>query len=135
MMAETPEQALVEMFEAISDRQRMRVRDAVHLPFVHFGWHPSWSRVAGGPVRLWAAEEDVPEYQQFPEAWAGSYCTLDHHELVIGNEEKRAYQVAGTRYRPDGSVLQTFEAIYTVVNVDGDWRVGLRNPVNIVPGG
>lgn len=29
--------------------------------------------------------------------------------------------------------MQTFQAIFTVVNVDGDWRLTLRNPVNIVP--
>ncbi len=31
--------------------------------------------------------------------------------------------------------MQTFEAIYTVVNVDGGWRVALRNPVTITPAG
>lgn len=130
-MAETPEQALAEQFEAIGDRRAIKTRDAIHLPFVHFGWNPSWTRPTPTQVYLWTEEDDVPEYMQFPDAWAGSYCTLDAHELVLGNDFKRAYKVDGTRYYPDGSVMQTFEAIYTVLNVDGDWRVALRNPVNV----
>ena len=132
-MAETPEQALLDGFEVGSDRKRMRIRDAVHLPFVHFGWNPSWSRPGGTQAYLWSEAEQVPEYGRFPEEWAGSYLSMDAHELVIGNDHKRAYKVDGTRYHPDGSAMQTFEAIYTVINVDGDWRLVLRNPVNIVP--
>ncbi len=127
-MAETPEQALVDHFKAIGDRQEIRIRDALHLPFVHFG---GVGYAAG--VLMWTTEDEVPDdvAAPLPPEFKGSYCTLDAHELVLGNESKRAYKVAGTRYNPDGSEMQTFEAIYTVVNVDGDWRVALRNPITI----
>ena len=142
-MAETPEQALADHFKAIGDRQEIRIRDALHLPFVHFGGGLSGRAAPDGSagvawlpqVVLWTTEHEVPEDIALPAGWPtelrGTYCTLDAYELVLGNESKRAYKVAGTRYNSDGSEINTFEAIYTVVNVDGDWRVALRNPITV----
>ncbi len=82
----------------------------------------------------WDDLDDVPEYFEPPASnWEGTYCELDDFELVLGNDFKRVCKIDATRYHADGRVMQTFQAIFTVVNVDGDWRLTLRNPVNIVP--
>jgi hypothetical protein len=39
------------------------------------------------------------------------------------------------RYYSNGELIQTFEAIITVAERDGDWRLTSRNPFNIVKAG
>ena len=94
-----------------------------------------WGRPTSGRVDAqWNRPEDVPEYMQMPDpSWAGTYCELDALEPIFASDTKIAYKIEVTRFHADGSVMQTFEAIYTVMKKDGDWRVVQRNPINIFP--
>ena len=83
----------------------------------------------------WSDPGEVPEYATHPDRYAGSYCELNSFDLIGGNDTKQAYKVNGTRLNSDGSVMQTFEAIYTVLSKDGDWRVVQRNPLKVARAG
>jgi hypothetical protein len=50
-----------------------------------------------------------------------------------GSEHKIAYRVLATRFHADGTPMQGFEAIYSVLKMDEDWRVVNRNPINVFP--
>ena len=49
--------------------------------------------------------------------------TLDTYREVVQDENKAAFLIEASRYAPDGSLMQTFEAIFTVEKRDGDWRL------------
>ncbi len=126
-MARTPEEAITSHIMAIGDRQEIKLAETIHLPFQHY--HPNAERVF-----QWNRPEEVPEYMQMPDpSWAGTDCELDALEPIFASETKNAYKIEVTRFHADGSVMQTFEAIYTVMKKDGDWRVVQRNPINIFP--
>ena len=42
-----------------------------------------------------------------------------------------AFLIKAARYYADGRLMQTYDAIFTVVNRDGDWRLVSRNPFNV----
>ena len=126
-MASTPKDAIVEHIKAIGDRQERKLAETIHLPFQHY--EPNAVRVF-----QWNSPEEVPEYIRMPHpSWAGTYCELDSIEPIFASDIKIAYKIEVTRLHADGSVMQTFEAVYTVLNRDGDWRVVQRNPINIFP--
>ena len=126
-MASTPEEAIREQIKAIGDCKEIKLAETIHLPFQHYDAYAE-------RVYQWNRPEEVPEYFQAPALnWAGTYCKLDSLEPVFAGDKKIAFKIEATRFNPDGSVMQTFEAIYTVLNKDGDWRVVQRNPINIFP--
>ena len=125
-MASTPEGALSDHFKAIGDRKEIRLADALHLPFQQYGWGVE-------NTFQWSDPGEVPEYATLRDRYAGSYCELNSFDLIGGNDTKQAYKVSGTLFNSDGSVMQTFKAIYTLLDKDGDWRVVQRNPLNVVP--
>ena len=85
---------------------------------------------------VYLAEEDVPEYRSDgwevsnPE-WVGSTNELRSHEIVVRDENKVAFLIQAARYFADGRLMQTYDAIFTVANQDGDWRLIGRNPFNV----
>jgi len=50
---------------------------------------------------------------------------------IIEDENKVAFLIAASRYHVDGSLMQTFDAIFTVEQRNDDWRLISRNPFNI----
>ena len=50
---------------------------------------------------------------------------------IIEDDKKAAFLIDAARYNADGSLMQTFNAIFTVENRNGDWRLISRNPFNI----
>ena len=49
----------------------------------------------------------------------------------MADEHKVAFLIEAARFYADGSLMQTYDAIFTVENRDGDWRLISRNPFNI----
>ena len=126
-MGKTPDEALALHVKAVGDNREVRMADTIHLPFQH---HASDGKV----VFQYNTPADVPEYMEvWNPSWSGSSCKLIESNLLIASEVKAAYRVLARRFNADGTPLQDFEAIYTVLVRDGDWRVVSRNAINVFP--
>lgn len=126
-MAKTPEEALDLHVKAVGDNREVRMADTIHLPFQH---HSSDGKV----VFQYDKPDDVPEFMEvWNPDWAGSSCKLIESSVLVASEVKAAYRVLARRFKPDGTPLQDFEAIYTILVKDGDWRVVNRNAINVFP--
>ena len=127
-MAATPEEALKDAVEAIGTSKRRKYRDTIHPP-VH-------QIVLSDLKDRRFDESNIPEYmsdvwEQYLPDWVGSTCRLDSFEIVTQDSLKIAYLIKVSRLFADGSLMQTFDAIFTVGNKEGDWRLISRNPFNI----
>lgn len=127
-MAATPEEALKDAVEAIGTSKRRKYRDTIHPP-VH-------QIVVSDLKDRRFNESNIPEYmsdvwEQYSPDWVGSTCTLNSFKIVIQDSLKIAYLIKASRLFADGSLMQTFDAIFTIGNKDGDWRLISRNPFNI----
>ena len=127
-MAATPEDALKDAVEAIGDSKIRKYRDTIHPPMHQI--------VVSDLSDRRFDESNIPEYmsdvwEQYLPDWVGSTCTLNSSEIVIQDSLKIAYLIKASRLFADGSLMQTFDAIFTVGNKDGDWRLISRNPFNI----
>ena len=85
---------------------------------------------------IYLDEEDVPEYRSDgweitnPD-WVGSTNELLSSKIIVRDESKVAFLIEAARYFADGRLMQTYEAIFTVENRQGDWRLISRNPFNV----
>ena len=127
-MAATPEQALRESVEAIGTSRKKKYKDTIHPP-VH-------QIIVSDLEDRRFDESNIPEYmsdvwEEYLPDWVGSTCALDSFEIIIQDPHKVAYLIKVSRLFPDGSLMQTFDAIFTVGNKGGDWRLISRNPFNI----
>ena len=61
----------------------------------------------------------------------GSKVKLRDMNKIIEDDKKVAFLIEAARYNADGSLMQTFNAIFTVESRNGDWRLISRNPFNI----
>ena len=50
---------------------------------------------------------------------------------IISDEEKIGYLVKASRIDKDGVSMSTFEGIFTMGNIEGDWRLISRNIFNV----
>ena len=128
-MAETPEQAVKDAVKTAGSERELRFRDTIHLPFHQVGMSPIMPSI-------YLDEKDVPEYRDKDWAvnkpdWVGSKVKLRKMTKIIEDNKKAAFLIDAARYNADGSLMQTFNAIFTVENRNGDWRLISRNPFNI----
>jgi hypothetical protein len=128
-MASTPEQAVRDAIKTAGSERLLKFRDTVHLPFHQVGMPPNMPAI-------YLNEQDVPEYRDAdwersnPE-WVGSKVKLNNMSKIIGDDKKVAFLIEAARYNADGSLMQTFNAIFTVESRSDDWRLISRNPFNI----
>lgn len=128
-MAENPEQAVLDAIKTAGSERELRFRDTIHLPFHQVG-------MPSNMPSIYLDEKDVPEYRDEdwkitkPE-WVGSKVELRKMTKIIEDDKKAAFLIDAARYNVDGSLMQTFNAIFTVENQNGDWRLISRNPFNI----
>ena len=128
-MADTPEQAVQDAVKTAGSERELRFRDTIHLPFHQVG-------MSSNMPSIYLDEKDVPEYRDKDWAvtkpeWVGSKVILNKMTKIIEDEKKAAFLIDAARYNADGSLMQTFNAIFTVENRNGDWRLISRNPFNI----
>ena len=128
-MAETPEQAVKDAVKTAGSERELRFRDTIHLPFHQVG-------MSSNMPSIYLDEKDVPEYRDKDWAvtkpeWVGSKVILNKMTKIIEDEKKAAFLIDAARYNAGGSLMQTFNAIFTVENRNGDWRLISRNPFNI----
>ena len=128
-MAATPEDALRDAIDASGSLKLKKFRDTIHLPMHQIGVGP-------GLPPIYLNEEDVPEFRSDgwevtnPE-WVGSTNELRSNEVIVRDENKVAFFIKAARYHADGRPMQTYDAIITVANQNGDWRLISRNPFNV----
>ena len=128
-MAETPEQAVKDAVKTAGSERELRFRDTIHLPFHQIG-------MSSNMPSIYLDEKDVPKYRDKDWAvnkpdWVGSKVKLRKMTKIIEDNKKAAFLIDAARYNADGSLMQTFNAIFTVENRNGDWRLISRNPFNI----
>jgi hypothetical protein len=91
--------------------------------------------------------EEVSEFMVFPMAYIGDdkVSTLErypfdpvrlrektgfHHtdskHIIIGVDEHKAHvNIRATRYRADNTPIETVNAIYILLKIDGDWKIAV----------
>ena len=127
-MASTPILALHDSIEALGTTSK-KYRDTLHLPMHHVS-------VGITPISFYKIETDVPDYfadfyHTIRPEWIGSTCRLDSYSEIISDEEKIGYLVKASRIDKDGVPMSTFEGIFTMGNIEGDWRLISRNIFNV----
>ena len=128
-MASTPERAVKDAIKTAGSERELKFRDTIHLPFHQVGMPENLPAI-------YLTETEVPEYRDAdwetskPE-WVGSKVELLTMERIVEDENKVAFLIEASRYKADKTLLQTFNAIFTVANINGDWRLISRNPFNI----
>ena len=127
-MASNPILALQDSIEALGTTSK-KYRDTMHLPMHHIA-------VGITPISFYATEADVPTYfadfyHTIRPEWIGSTCRLDSYSEIISDEEKVGYLVKASRLDGNGSTMSTFEGIFTMGNIEGDWRLISRNIFNV----
>jgi hypothetical protein len=129
-MADSPLESLYEQIDVISDSKKYRCRNTIHLTFTQE------STTNSIPSFIFSIEEDVPEYLCDEEwftlnGYRDTIVKLDSHQLLAESAVKSAYLIQATRWNSDESAMQSFSAIFTFLNVEGDWRCVNRNPISI----
>ena len=127
-MASNPILALQDSIEALGTTSK-NYRDTLHLPMHHIS-------VGITPISFYETEADVPNYfadfyHTIRPEWIGSTCQLDSYSEIISDEEKVGYLVKASRLDENGSTMSTFEGIFTMGNIEGDWRLISRNIFNV----
>ena len=127
-MASNPEEALRDSVEALGTTSKM-YRETLHLPMHHIS-------VGVTPIAFYLEEEDVPNYfadfySEIRPEWIGSTCTLESYSEVIKDDQKIAYLLKASRLDKGGSIMSTFEGIFTLGKIGQDWRLISRNIFNV----
>jgi hypothetical protein len=90
-------------------------------------------RLASGTVRIWETIEEATEQMRvnmsrIREVLGWDHSEWDHKKLVHEGDRKVHLDVQFTRYRPDGSVIGVYPAVYVVVETaDRGWRIQARS--------
>jgi len=127
-MASNPEEALKDSVEALGTTSKL-YRETLHLPMHHIS-------VGITPIAFYVDEENVPKYfadfySEIRPEWIGSTCTLESYSEVVKDDEKVAYLLKASRLDKDGSIMSTFEGIFTLGKIEQDWRLISRNIFNV----
>jgi hypothetical protein len=89
-------------------------------------------RLASGTVRIWETIEDATEQMAtnmalIRDRLGWDHSEWDHKRLIHAGPGKVHLDVQFTRYRPDGSVIGVYPAVYVVVQTDAGWRIQARS--------
>jgi hypothetical protein len=83
-------------------------------------------------VRIWQTIDDATEQMRvnmsrIREALGWDHSEWDHKRLIHAGAGKVHLDVQFTRYRPDGSVIGVYPAVYVIVATDDGWRIQARS--------
>ena len=89
-------------------------------------------RLASGTVRIWETVEEATEQMAtnmalIRDRLGRDHSEWDHKHLIHAGPGKVHLDVQFTRYRPDGSVIGVYPAVYVVVQTDDGWRIQARS--------
>ena len=55
------------------------------------------------------------------------HSAWNHHRILHSSADKVHFDTRFTRYRPDGSIIGSYDSIYVVTRQDGHWGVAARS--------
>lgn len=89
-------------------------------------------RLASGTVRIWQDVDEATEAMTtnmalIRDRLGWDHSEWDHKRLIHAGPGKVHLDVQFTRYRPDGSVIGVYPAVYAVVQTDDGWRIQARS--------
>ena len=89
-------------------------------------------RLASGTVRIWqdideATEAMTTNMALIRDRLGWDHSEWDHKRLIHAGAGKVHLDVQFTRYRPDGSGIGVYPAVYVVVQTDDGWRIQARS--------
>ena len=121
-MASTAEEALYDAAGSTGPARRVKYRDTIHLP-IH-------------QITVTTEFPALTQDYEIPEDYSDNFP--EHRPNLIGSTReliedkmKETYLINAARFYTDVPLLQTFEAIFTIANASGDWRLISRNPFNV----
>jgi hypothetical protein len=89
-------------------------------------------RLASGTVRVWETEAEATEQMRsgmaaIRDRLGWDHSEWDHKRLIHAGDGKVHLDVQFTRYRPDGSVIGVYPAVYVIVETDRGWKIQARS--------
>jgi hypothetical protein len=89
-------------------------------------------RLASGTVRIWETIEEATAQMTtnmavIRERLGWDHSEWDHKKLIHAGDRKVHLDVQFTRYRPDGSVIGVYPAVYVVVQTGDGWKIQARS--------
>jgi hypothetical protein len=89
-------------------------------------------RLASGTVRIWETIEEATEQMTtnmalIRDRLGWDHSTWDHKRLIHAGDRKVHLDVQFTRWRPDGSKIGVYPAVYVVVATEAGWKIQARS--------
>jgi hypothetical protein len=119
---ESPEQAALAVLDrhiaALNARDEAAIAATLHFP--HY-------RLSGAGMRVW----DSPEryFADFRTRAGGEWhhSAWNFRHVIAASPGKVHLDVQFTRYRADGSAIESYRSIWVVTHIDGRWAAQLRS--------
>ena len=85
-------------------------------------------RLAGGKVVTLNAPSDRQEvFARLQSSMGWDYSGYDERKIIHCGPDKVHVAVRVTRYKKDGTPIQTFDSLYVVTNQNGRWGIQMRS--------
>jgi len=111
---------LDDYIEALNRRDEAGMNEAFNFPHVRF---------ASGTVTVFEKRGDYPfeHFDRRTRADRWHHTNWDYKRVVHASEEKVHLDVQFSRYREDGTLIGSYQALWVVTNQDGHWGVQARS--------
>ena len=111
LWAQSPEEALYKYFELFNSADKEAINEASDTPFVFLiGNNKTVSEYYGDSVDFEGLRN---------QGWA--YSKINESELIYADELSAMVDINFSRLSEDDEVLSTTDALYLLVNKDGNW--------------
>jgi len=111
LWAQSPEEALYKYFELFNSADKEAINEASDTPFVFLiGNNKTVSEYYGDSVDFEGLRN---------QGWA--YSKINESELIYADELSAMVDINFSRLSDDDEVLSTTDALYLLVNKDGNW--------------
>ena len=111
LWAQSPEEALYKYFELFNSADKEAINEASDTPFVFLiGNNKTVSEYYGDSVDFEGLRN---------QGWA--YSKINESELIYADELSAMVDINFSRLNEDDEVLSTTDALYLLVNKDGNW--------------
>ena len=111
LWAQSPEEALYKYFELFNSADKEAINEASDTPFVFLiGDNKTVSEYYGDSVDFEGLRN---------QGWA--YSKINESELIYADELSAMVDINFSRLSDDDEVLSTTDALYLLVNKDGNW--------------
>ena len=87
-------------------------------------------RIAGSEVKVWpTAKEYIEEFdfKRFADQSGWHHSAWDAKNVVQSSADKVHVAVTFTRYKADGTKIETYDSLYVVTKLNGHWGTQARS--------